>query len=62
MDIYMRRLFESIANNDMKKSRDYAKVVLENNNKKCDESIKKSLLPRLDTQMIEIPMSIRGLV
>lgn len=62
MDIYMRRLFESIADNDMKKSRDYAKIVLENNNKKCDESIKKSILPRLDVKMIELPMSFKGIV
>lgn len=62
MDIYMRSLFESIANNDMKQSRKYAKVVLENNNKKCDEAIKRLLLPRLELKMVELPMSIEGLV
>lgn len=62
MDINMRRLFESIADNDMKRSRDYAKVILLNNNKKCDESIKKSILPRLDVKTIELPGSIKGLV
>ena len=62
MDIYMRRLFESIAKSDMKHSREYAKEILESNNKKCDEAIKKDLLPMLSTNIIELPATVRGLI
>lgn len=65
MDNLTRELYESVANNDLIKSKKCIKALLENNNKKCDEWIKNNVLNKLNTSslnMIEVPYNIKGFV
>lgn len=62
MDINTQRMFEELANNNLNESRKYLKLILENDNKKCNESIKRRLLPKLNTKTINLPSSIKDLI
>lgn len=65
MDSIMRELLESVADNDLIKSKKCVRALLENNDKKCDNQIKNNILNKLNTSslnLIEVPYNIKGLV
>lgn len=65
MDSIMRELLESVADNDLIKSKKCVRALLENNDKECDNWIKNNVLNKLNTSslnLIEVPYNIKGLV
>ncbi len=65
MDNMTRELFESVSDNDLIKAKKCVKVILENNNKKCDNWVKNNVLRKLNTSslnLIEVPPNIKGFV
>ena len=65
MDAGLKILLEAVVDGDMHKCKTFAKKILEDNNKKCDQGIKRSLLRKLNNQSLEIfevPFNIKGLI
>lgn len=62
MNLEQKEMFMAIANSDLNKARKYAKLILEANNKKCDQGIKNRVLTKLSTNVIELPQNVKGLI
>lgn len=65
MDNITKKLYETVADNDLVNAKKCVKILLEANNKKCDQFTKNKVLNKLNTptlNLIEIPYNIKGLV
>lgn len=65
MDGITRNLYDAIADNDLIRAKKSLRVLLETNNKKCDQFIKNQVLNKLNTSslnLIEVPYDIKGFV